>query len=70
MQQLYENYGKNDSRKIAKVKLLYSDLNLQAAYSEYEEKSHAEIQRLIQEVKDIPKDVYLNFVKRIYKRDK
>jgi farnesyl diphosphate synthase len=51
MQQLYENYGKNDSRKIAKVKLLYSDLNLQAAYSEYEEKSHAEIQRLIQEVR-------------------
>ncbi|KAG5185375.1 farnesyl pyrophosphate synthase, partial [Tribonema minus] len=69
-QQLMDNYGKNDPKKIAKVKALYTALGLPAAYRNYEEQSHGEIQTLIAEVKDVPTDVYNNFVKRIYKRDK
>ena len=60
-QQLYDNYGKNDSRKVAKVKLLYSDLGLPSVYSAYEEKSHDEIQRLIQEVSTCNYKCYINY---------
>ncbi|KAG5176778.1 farnesyl pyrophosphate synthase [Tribonema minus] len=68
--ELIANYGKDDAEKIGKVKAIYNDLKLADVYHAYEEQSYKEIQGLIEEVKDVPKDVYHNFVKRIYKRDK
>lgn len=65
---LLANYGQNDPDKIAAVKKLYGELDLPAAYTAYEEESYADIQALIAQVTDVPKDVYDMFVKRIYKR--
>lgn len=67
---LVENYGKDEPDKIARVKELYDELRLPDAYTEYEDRSYENIQRLIAQVTDVPKDVYNFFIKRIYKRDK
>mmetsp|Transcript_4108 Transcript_4108/g.6270 ORF Transcript_4108/g.6270 Transcript_4108/m.6270 type:complete len:479 (-) Transcript_4108:8-1444(-) len=66
--QLMENYGQNDLVKVEKVKEIYRELNLSQVFATYEERSYKTIQALIAEVNDVPRDVFNNFVQRIYKR--
>ena len=67
---LHDNYGKHDMRKVNKVKKLYSDMGLQGLFEEYEEKSYQDIQNLLNEVKDMPKEVFTFLLDKIYKRSK
>lgn len=67
---LVENYGKDDPKRVDKVKALYRELQLEEVFNAYEEQSHSEIKDLIAEVTDVPTDVYNFFIKRIYKRSK
>lgn len=54
-----------------KVKVLYHELNLKKRYEEYEEESYKRILELIsQKSANLPKEMFLEFVKKIYKRDK
>ena len=54
-----------------KVKVLYHELNLKKLYEEYEEESYTRILELIsQKSSNLPKEMFLEFVKKIYKRDK
>lgn len=54
-----------------KVKKLYIELELKKLYQEYEEESYHQILQLItQKSGNLPKEMFLEFVKKIYKRDK
>jgi len=67
---LEENYGQHDVRKVARVKKLYEELSLDTVFHAYEEKSYGEIQRLLAEVGDMPKEVFEFLLRKIYKRSK
>ena len=53
------------------MKELYNALNLKNVYQDYEEESYKSILELIsQKSGNLPKEVFLEFVKKIYKREK
>ena len=60
-----------NARSSEKVKVLYHELQLKKLYEEYEEESYTRILELIsQKSTNLPKGMFLEFVKKIYKRDK
>lgn len=70
---LEENYGKRDKEKEARVKELYAELRLDEVYSQYEEKIVGEIRQMIAKVDEsegLKKQVFEEFLKKIYKRSK
>ncbi|XP_067052756.1 farnesyl pyrophosphate synthase-like isoform X1 [Acropora muricata] len=71
MQILKDNYGVKNSAASDKVKKLYNELELKKLYQEYEEESYQQILQLIaRKSENLPKEMFLEFVKKIYKRDK
>ena len=67
---LVDNYGQDDEEKIAAVKRLYVELNLEDIFKAYEEKSYKSIKNLIAQVTDIPGEVFEFLLRKIYKRSK
>eukprot|EP00599_Poterioochromonas_sp_BG-1_P013693 CAMPEP_0173163982 /NCGR_PEP_ID=MMETSP1105-20130129/20255_1 /TAXON_ID=2985 /ORGANISM="Ochromonas sp., Strain BG-1" /LENGTH=112 /DNA_ID=CAMNT_0014084163 /DNA_START=315 /DNA_END=650 /DNA_ORIENTATION=+ len=52
---LEDNYGQHDMAKVNRVKALYVELDVENEFKRYEEASYQELQRLIGEVKNMPK---------------
>ncbi len=68
---LAENYGRHDAACVARVKALYAELDLQAAFRAFEDSSHAEILRDIESVRasgSMPPRVLNDLLAKIYKR--
>lgn len=52
---------------------MYLDLNIEQIYKDYENKSHAELTALINQVDEstgVKKQVFIEFMDKIYKRTK
>ncbi|KAJ7185583.1 isoprenoid synthase domain-containing protein [Mycena filopes] len=69
------NYGRRDAGMEAKVKAVFEELGLREKYRVYEEKVYAEIMALIESVPDdegvvLKRQVFTNFVDKIYQRQK
>ncbi|KAF4379173.1 hypothetical protein G4B88_010567 [Cannabis sativa] len=68
---LNENYGKADPEKVAKVKALYKELDLEGEFADYESKSY---EKLITSIESHPSKavqaVLKSFLGKIYKRQK
>jgi len=67
---LEDNYGVDDPKKIATVKKLYKEMEIEQVYEEYEEEVVSEIKQLIDSVDHMPKGVFEFLLKKIYKRQK
>ncbi|KAJ3632110.1 hypothetical protein Zmor_022089 [Zophobas morio] len=68
---LYGNYGKKDKNSVDAVKALYKDLKLDELFYEYEERTYGELIRLIENTTaDIPKEIFMDFANKIFKRKK
>ena len=67
---LENNYGQNDAQKVAAVKQLYAELQLEDVFKKYEEQSYLEIKNLLKEVRDMPTEVFEFLLGKIYKRAK
>ena len=70
---LEENYGRKDKECEAKVKKLFGELELEKVYKEYEEKRVAELREKIAAVdgnEGLKKEVFEEFLRKIYKRSK
>ena len=66
-----DNYAQQDPKKVARVKELYLVLNLPKVYAEFEDSSYKEIMELIDtESGDLPKEIFITFANKIYKRNK
>ncbi|XP_030013818.1 farnesyl pyrophosphate synthase isoform X1 [Sphaeramia orbicularis] len=64
-------YGQHDEASVEKVKALYSALEMPTLYRKYEEQSYQRLQKLIAcHAQNLPHSVFLNFAKKIYKRNK
>ncbi|XP_076010974.1 farnesyl pyrophosphate synthase isoform X2 [Genypterus blacodes] len=64
-------YGRHDEASVEKVKALYNTLQLPTLYQTYEEESYQRLQKLIaRHAQNLPHQVFLNFAKKIYKRNK
>lgn len=67
------NYGKNDPECVKKVKQLYNELQLQQVYIDYEEQSYQDLMITIDkelQQTNLPKQLFVEFADRIYKRKK
>ncbi|KAL5007681.1 hypothetical protein ScPMuIL_016487 [Solemya velum] len=70
-QSLQEVYGRNDPEKVASVKCIYRELNLEKVYEEYEESSFLELMATIEKFsRNLPKNMFIAFANKIYKREK
>ncbi|XP_046860084.1 farnesyl pyrophosphate synthase-like isoform X2 [Xenia sp. Carnegie-2017] len=68
---LEENYGVNDPAAVAKVKEIYSKLDLKSIYKKYEEVSYQKLMKLIEDVpSELPKEIFTQLAAKLYKRDK
>jgi len=69
---LKANYGQKDAEKVSKVKMIYEDLNLKSVFKDYENKFFEKINEEIENFQDdkIPSSIFLNLLKKIYKRQK
>ncbi|KAF2094352.1 ERG20 farnesyl diphosphate synthase [Rhizodiscina lignyota] len=70
---LEENYGRKDSECEKKVKVVFDELDLKAVYQKYEEERVAELRKLIDQVDEsegLKKQVFEEFLRKIYKRSK
>jgi len=67
---LESNYGQWDDRKVKKVKDVYNVLNLKKVFEDYEEDSYQKIQKELDQVTLMPRDVFELLLKKIYKRSK
>ncbi|KAK3704611.1 Farnesyl pyrophosphate synthetase [Vermiconidia calcicola] len=70
---LEENYGRKDKDKEAKVKKLFDELELEKVYKEYEEARVKELREKIAAVDEsegMKKEVFEEFLRKIYKRSK
>ncbi|KAM9310715.1 farnesyl pyrophosphate synthase isoform 1-T1 [Pholidichthys leucotaenia] len=64
-------YGRSDGASVDKVKALYNTLQMPSLYRTYEEESYQRLQKLIAcHAQNLPHSVFLNFAKKIYKRNK
>jgi len=72
-QVLEENYGRKDKECERKVKVLFEELKLEAVYKEYEERIVGELREKIanlNESEGLKKEVFEEFLRKIYKRSK
>ena len=61
----------NDPEKVAKVKGVFSEIDMKKVFHDYEEQSYEELSDLIEKLSgDLPKDMFTAFAKKIYKRNK
>ena len=68
---LQENYAQHDAAKVAQVKAVYNQLELQKVYAQYEESSYHELMKLIDKLSgDLPKEMFVAYARKIYKRQK
>ncbi|KAG5271721.1 hypothetical protein AALO_G00183280 [Alosa alosa] len=64
-------YGRSDAVSVERVKALYDTLEMPMQYHEYEEQSYQRLLKLIEcHAQNLPHAVFLNFAKKIYKRNK
>ena len=67
---LEKNYGQDNKTCIANVKALYDKLDLKQDFIDYEEVSYLKIQELLDQTKELPREVFEFLLKKIYKRKK
>lgn len=70
---LDDNYGRKDKDCEAKCKQVFADLDMEKEYKEYEEKVVGEIKKMIEQVDEsdgLKKEVFEEFLRKIYKRTK
>jgi farnesyl diphosphate synthase len=68
---IQDNYGVWDDEKVAVIKKLYRELSLEKLFLSYEEESYQMIQKELVNISPrVPKEVYMIFLDKIYKRSK
>jgi len=67
---LEENYGREEPEKVARVKQVYRELDMPKIYADYEENSYRQLQSLIGGQSVVPRAVFDDLLKKIYKRTK
>lgn len=70
---LDECYGRKDDKKEARVKQVFTELELDKAYHEYEETTIVKLRTMVENIDEsegLKKEVFTTFIEKIYKRSK
>eukprot|EP00794_Sanderia_malayensis_P016956 gene16956-18663_t len=68
---LQENYGVDDMKCVEHIKKIYNDFQLPKLFEEYEEEVYGKILKLIENnCNSLPKEMFLQLVRKIFKRQK
>jgi farnesyl diphosphate synthase len=68
---LEANYGRPSADCVANVKAVYKDLKLQQVYTDFEDRSYAELLQLIEDCSaNLPRDMFIVYANKIFKRQK
>ncbi len=67
---LQANYGQNDAAKVSAIKAVYAELGLEQVFKDYEQESYNELSALIQGQSALPQALFMDMLKKIYKRSK
>eukprot|EP00126_Sphaerothecum_destruens_P004662 Sdes_comp18307_c0_seq1m8017 len=66
---LEKNYGRKDDVSVEKVKGVYRELQLPKLFQQFEEESYHRLTKFIDETQpSVPKKIFTDFAKKIYKR--
>jgi len=65
---LENHYGRDNASDVAKVKAVYNELNMTKIFKDYEDESYGKLLKQIDGVLNMPKQVFLDLLARIYKR--
>jgi len=65
---LEAHYGRDNAADVAKVKEIYKQLNIPKIFKDYEDESYSKLIKQIDGVLNMPKEVFLDLLARIYKR--
>ncbi|KAK9837863.1 hypothetical protein WJX74_006667 [Apatococcus lobatus] len=65
-----DNYGKDNADNIGKIKEVYRQLRLDEVFQKYESESYHSLTSLIQKQNQLPEDVFMLLLNKIYKRSK
>jgi len=66
---LEKHYGRDNASDVIKVKAVYNEIGIPRLFKDYEEKSYKELKTAIDSVLNMPTDVFLDLLHRIYKRN-
>jgi len=66
---LERHYGRDNKSDVAVVKKIFNDIGIPRIFQEYEEQSYRQFQRMIGEVRSMPREVFMDLLARIYKRN-
>lgn len=68
---LEAHYGKKDAECEKKIKELYVEMNIEQIYKDYEEKCYNELnEKINSNTGSLPKAIFTDFAKKIFKREK
>lgn len=67
---LEDNYGIHDASNVNIVKKLYNELNMTDIFNRYEAGSYEKINKLIEEIDNVPKEIFKFLLSKTYKRTK
>lgn len=72
---LDENYGKKDAKSEAKVKELFNaqNIDVEGRFKKYEAESHERLMKMIESIEEregLKKQVFIEFLNKVYKRTK
>ena len=66
---LENHYGRDNPADVARIKKLYGELNITKIFKDYEEESYKQLVAQINEVRSLPKEVFMDLLGKIYKRN-
>jgi farnesyl diphosphate synthase len=68
---LQENYARRDAECVKRVKAIYVELGLPELYAKYEDESYTSLCQLIDSSSgSLPRDMFIAYADKIYKRKK
>jgi farnesyl diphosphate synthase len=65
-----KNYGVNDKKKVASIKALYKEMKLAEQFHSYEDKMYKELVHDINKQKEVPAELFMWMLGKIFKRQK
>ena len=71
--QLHDNYGVHSTEAVARVKQIYSQLDIEKEYRHYEDSTFNRICQLIEQstrTSNLPKNIFYGFLSKIHRRIK
>jgi farnesyl diphosphate synthase len=66
---LEAHYGRDNPKDVAVVKKIYEDINMKKIFKDYEDESYSQLVKMIRGCIQLPQEMFLKLLAKIYKRE-